>query len=91
MCQLTEAQIKSYICEKNILLYFTNDLMFLPHKKYISPFIFCPLQVFLLSKLTCQADYHRRRLMAEAGCNNNRFVWCDNFDRRWFTYKLIGF
>lgn len=34
----------------------------------------CPLQVFLLSKLTCQADYHRRRLMAEAGCNNNRFV-----------------
>lgn len=34
----------------------------------------CPLQVFLLSVLTCQADYHRKRLMAEAGCNNNRFV-----------------
>lgn len=66
--------------EKNVFFYFAF-LFFSKKKKYNSVKINkifcsldCPLQVFLLSVLTCQADYHRKRLMAEAGCNNNRFV-----------------
>lgn len=65
--------------EKNVFFYFA--FLFFSKKKYNSVKINkifcsldCPLQVFLLSVLTCQADYHRKRLMAEAGCNNNRFV-----------------
>lgn len=64
-------ELKHTVC----FIYIGYGLFFFhpPKKIYILP-LDCPVQVFLLSKLTCQADYHRKRLMAEAGCNNNRFV-----------------